>query len=383
MAEESADGQEKTEEPSARKLEKGREDGRVVSSKEMFVFTSVASGLVLILCAIWFGPFAIQQWAKLFYAPPPISLDELIEQKLNLALKLGVLSISIIGVPLMAVTLATQFGVGGIVFSPKAMGFKGSKINPLAGLKRMFSMKSLVELGKSILKLVLLIGIATAALFAMAADFIKISDGTLAQGLEILRINLPALVGFLLLGLLIIAILDYSWQRYSFMQSMRMTKQEVKDEMKQTEGSPEVKSKIRQMQMQTMRQASQQAAALDDVADATAIITNPTHFAVAIKYDTSMTGAPIVLAMGKGAMALRVIERAEQENVTMFQSPLLARALYFTSRIGEEISEQLYTAVAVVLAYLYRLEKGETLNIPEVELPDGMKFDDNGKPMEV
>ena len=197
-------------------------------------------------------------------------------------------------------------------------------------------------------------------------------------------IDLPteiAVLGMLLIILAIIAMIDYFWQRHTHIQSLRMTKQEVKDEYKQTEGSPEVKAKIRRMQMETAANAGRQQAALDDVPDATAVITNPTHFAVALKYEVGSSEAPKILAMGRGNMAHQIIERANGADVTVFRSPLLARALYYTGEIGAEIAEQLYQAVAVVLAYLYRVDKGEVLAEPEVEIPESLRFTENGQPL--
>ena len=194
-------------------------------------------------------------------------------------------------------------------------------------------------------------------------------------------LNFPFLLGMLLIILAIIAMIDYFWQRHTHIQSLRMTKQEVKDEFKQTEGSPEVKAKIRRMQMETAANAGRQQAALDDVPDATAVITNPTHFAVALKYEVGSSEAPKILAMGRGNMAHQIIERANGADVTVFRSPLLARALYYTGEIGAEIAEQLYQAVAVVLAYLYRVDRGEVLAEPEVEIPESLRFTENGQPL--
>ena len=157
-----------------------------------------------------------------------------------------------------------------------------------------------------------------------------------------------------------------------------MSRQDQKDEFKQTEGSPEVKAKIRRMQMDTAANATKQREALNDVKEATAVITNPTHFAVALKYVVGEKGAPQVLAMGKGKIAEEIIKIAKSENVNIFQSPFLARALFYTSEIGKEISEKLYTSVAIALAYIYRVDQGEILDTPEIEIPDDLKFDEYG-----
>ena len=185
----------------------------------------------------------------------------------------------------------------------------------------------------------------------------------------------------LLIILAIIALLDVLWQRYQYIKQLRMSKQDIKDEQKQTEGSPEVKAKIRRMQMQTAAEAAAQRAALDDVPNATAIITNPTHFAVALKYEVGTRGAPVIVAMGRGKMAEDIISIGQEETVPIFQSPLLARALFFTGQIGQEIHEDLFSAVAAVLAFIFRVANGETLDDPEVDVPKDLQFNETGAPL--
>jgi flagellar biosynthetic protein FlhB len=279
---------------------------------------------------------------------------------------------------MIIVILLTQAGVGGLNFAPKAMVFKPSKINPLAGMKRMFSAKSLVNLFKSILKVVLLFGISAFIIYRELGSILHLSNSSLHQALGKMSEVFPLLIGTLLIALLIIAAIDYFWQKHTHTESMKMTLKEVKDEHKQSEGSPEVKSKIRRMQMQMSREYSQQRDALDNVSDATTVITNPTHFAIALKYSSGQTGAPIVLAMGRGTLAQQIIERAAEANVRTLRIPTLARALYYTSEIGGEITEGLYNAVAVILAYVFRIDGGENLEMPEFTLPPELQFDEFG-----
>jgi flagellar biosynthesis protein FlhB len=379
MAEQSQDGQEKTEEPTQRKIQKAREDGQVLSSKEMFVFTTLFAGLVMMVILPMFIQPAITRWSRMFHFERPNDLNKLIVEKFFEMLELIILSGIIIGVPIMIVIIATQAAVGGLNFAPKAMNFKGSRISPLAGLKRMFSVKGLVELVKSLLKVFLLFGVSGVVLYAHLPSLIQLTElnlnSALASGLDMF----PSLLGALLVILAVIAVIDYFWQRHVHIKQLRMSKQEIKDEYKQTEGSPEVKAKIRRMQMETAQNAGRQQAALEDVPQATAIITNPTHFAIALKYEVGSSEAPRILAMGRGHMAQKIIETGKDSQVTVFRSPLLARALFFTGEIGAEISEQLYQAVAVVLAYLYRLDKGEIMEEPDVDLPDDMQFNETGQ----
>ena len=382
MAEESQDGQEKTEEPSQRKLEKAREDGKVVTSKEMFVFTSLAAGLITALSIVAFGRQPLTNWGGLFTLDAKTHIDSLILAHMDYAQWFLIQGTIIFGLPIMIVTILTQFGVGGLIFAPKAVAFKGSRINPLSGLKRMFSVKALVELGKSILKVVFLFGIGFVVIVYFMPGIVWFPNGTMANALNMMTSLIPSLIGGLLIGLFIIAILDFAWQRYDFMKQMRMSRQDQKEEFKQTEGSPEVKAKIRRMQMEASANASKQREALSQVGEATAVITNPTHFAVALKYEVGSAGAPTVLAMGRGVMAEQIIERANSADVTVFQSPLLARALFFTSEIGGEISEALYNAVAVVLAYIYRVDQGDVAERPSVDVPSDLRFSENGQLLE-
>ena len=375
----SDDAQEKTEEPTQRRIDKAKEDGQILTSKEVFVFTNISMGLLVMLVTISYGGSGLSSWSTLFRLDSVDKLDDLIASKLMDSLWLLFQSSMLVGVPIVIVNLLTQAAVGGLNFAPKAMKFKGNRINPISGLKRMFSMKALVELGKSILKVVLLFGIATAIMFQIMPGVLNFPSLTLPKMLEVMRYVIPLIIGALLVVLAIIAAIDYFWQRYTHIKQLRMSRQDLKDEFKQTEGSPEVKAKIRRMQAETASRGAQQREALDDVANATAVITNPTHFAVALRYEVGDQAAPVILAMGRGIIAQQIIERAETAQVSVFRSPILARALYFTGDIGAEISQSLYNAVAVVLAYLYRLEKGEALQLPDVDVPEDMQFNEFGK----
>ena len=378
MAEESQDGQEKTEEPSQRKIDKSREDGQILQSKEMFVFSSIAMGLLVFLFIPEFAIPGMNEWGKLFQIESKEQLSSLAFTRLYQVFEIIIIIALFVGVPLMVITLLTQIAVGGINFAPKAAAFKGNKINPLKGLKRMFSMKGLVELGKSVLKVVLLIGLAAIVIYIMLPQLLQISHGSLQSALEVMYYAFPFLIGTLLTALAIIAAIDYFWQRHVHIQQLKMTKQELKDDHKQTDGSPEVKAKIRRMQMEKSRESSKQREALENVSNATAVITNPTHFAVALKYNPGEIGAPTILAMGQGVIAQQIIERANDNKITVFRSPLLARALYFTGEIGQEISDKLYNAVAVALAYIYRIEQGEPVEEPDINIPDELSFDEFG-----
>jgi flagellar biosynthetic protein FlhB len=379
MAEENQDGQEKTEEPTQRRLDKAAEEGRVLTSKEMMVFSTLSFALLMYLGLEPFVSGPIDAWGSLFIIDSGMNLDTLGLAKVRRAFGMLVMATIIVGVPLAIVVIMTQAAVGGVNFSSQAMHFKPNRIDPLAGLKRMFSVKGLVELGKAVLKVSLLFSIGGLIIYAQLPKLVYLSAGSLAQGIGRASATFPILVGGLLVALFIIAVIDFAWQKHTHMQSLRMTIKEVKDDSKQSEGSPEVKAKIRRMQYQQSQDSARQREALDNVPNATAIITNPTHFAVALQYTNGQAGAPTVLAMGKGVLAQQIIERGADANVRTLRIPMLARALYFTSEIGGEISEALYNAIAIVLAYVFRVNNGETLEMPELTLPPEVRFDEFGK----
>ena len=379
MAEESQDGQEKTEDPTQKKIQKGQEEGQILNSKELFVFTTLFAAYVLMYIIPMLMRPAIAKWTRMFHFERPKDLNTLMGEKFYEVVEILFFSGLLIGIPMMIVIVATQAAVGGLNFAPKAMNFKPNRMDPLKGIKRIFSVKGLVELLKSILKVVLLFGVAITIIYSQIPSLIQLSHKDLNNALVSGLNNFPILLGAMLVVLAAIGAIDFFWQRHLHIKQLRMSKQEVKDEYKQTEGSPEVKAKIRRMQMETAQNAGRQQAALEDVPQATAIITNPTHFAVALKYEVGSSEAPKILAMGRGHMAQKIIETGKDSRVTVFRSPLLARALFFTGEIGAEISEQLYQAVAVVLAYLYRLDKGEIMEEPDVDLPDDMQFNETGQ----
>ena len=382
MAEEGDSSQEKTEDPSQRKIEKAAEDGKVLTSKDMFVFTGLFGGLLMMFAVPGIIETALGSWGALLSLERGADLDALIGQRITEGIKMILIVGAVVGLPLMVLVILTQAAVAGSLnFAPKAMSFKGNRINPLKGLARMVSMKALVELGKASLKVVLLFGVAIGILYVQAPKILQLPFRSLGEAVATAGSMFPSVLGGLLIMLAIIALLDFIWQRHTHVKSLKMSKQDQKDEYKQTEGSPEVKEKISRMQLESSANASRQQTALNDVPSATAIITNPTHFAVALKYDVGSSQAPKILAMGRGKIAEMIIERGNDADVTIFRSPLLARALFFSGEIGGEIPEMLYQAVAIVLAYIYRVDRGEDLERPDIELPEDMRFDEFGKPL--
>ena len=379
MAEENQNtSQEKTEQPTQRRIEKAKEEGKTVTSKEMYVFSSVVMLLLLIYFFSYNFNYILANWREMFYflSLPQDQNSPLLAIKKSFY-KVFIVSF-IVGVPVLILTIFTQLFVGGITFSSKALEWKTNKLNPISGLKRIFSIKGLVELLKSILKVALLFGFSFYVLYTKTDDIIQLSSEHFEHSLVTAANFFPILILVLLVVLLLIAILDWTWQKYSFIKSLRMSRQDLKDENKETEGSPEVKAKIKRLQLETVRKAIKQSESVEDVMNANAVIVNPVHFAVALKYEVGAPGAPKVLSMGRGQIAKKIIEKAKENNITVFRHKLLARALFFTSEIGSEISEKLYTAVAIALAYIYKINNGENIEEPEIEIPDELEFNEDG-----
>ena len=380
MAEGGDDGQEKTEDPSQKRLDKAKEDGEVLSSKELQVFMTMSMGVALIYALYLFLPPRIGHWIAFFEFGSLDQLNSYIMTRMGDAMAIFIVISAIVGLPIMLTVLATQGALsGGINFAVKSMQFKGNRLNPLSGFKRMFSVNGLVELAKAVAKVLLLTAAFATVIWLILPVLLNLLSTNLTSALAESFSALMLSLGASLVVLAIIAGIDLAYTIHKHTKKLKMSPQELKDEHKQSEGSPEVKSRIRRLQMEASRRASEQGAAVEQAGDATAIITNPTHFAVALKYVPGEMKAPVILAMGRGKIAERIIAKGEESEVTIFRSPLLARALYFTSEIGQEINDGVYTAVAAVLAYVFRLDRGETPPEPMFEIPSELQFDEFGK----
>lgn len=380
MASEDDDSQEKNEEPTQRRLEKAREDGQVLSSKEMFVFSTMLAGTIILLALAVIVSQWIGHWGGFFRLEQGDALTDLLSARLSVAYVDFLILSLIVAVPMLVVVIGTQALVGnGVHFAATALEFKGNRINPMTGFKRMFSLHSLVELAKSILKVGVIGAASYFVILAYLPTTLTLASMSFDRALETTFFALMVLMGVSTAILAGIGALDYAWSSYEHLKKLRMSRQDLKEESKQSDGSPEVKARIRRLQYEASRRAAQQARALDDVANATAIITNPTHFAVALRYVPGEQNAPMIIAMGRGRVAEEIIKRGTAARITVFQSPLLARALYFTGEIGQEISDLLFTPVAAVLAYIYRVDRGEDPEVPVVEIPQELQYDQNGR----
>ncbi|TXI79475.1 MAG: flagellar type III secretion system protein FlhB [Dechloromonas sp.] len=367
MAEES--DLEKTEEPTGRRIEQAREKGQVPHSRELGTF------LVLIVAgaAFWMmGSWFFQR--SLVIARKGFTIESRYMREPDLMLvRLGELSSDalyafspLLGLLLLAAVLPPFF-LNAWVFAPKALVPDLNRLNPLSGLGRMFSWNSLMELGKAVLKAALIGGVAALLIWKERDEIF----GLLAEPLEAGLAHAGHLITFSFLmmvaALVIVVAADVPFQLWQYFDKLKMTKEEVKQEMKEMMGDPHVKGRIRSLQMQAARKRMMAA-----VPEANVVVTNPTHYAVALSYKAGMT-APKVVAKGRGAIALKIRELAAEHRVPLMEAPPLARALYKHTDIDAEIPSALYNAVAEVLAYIYQLSQwrqaGGNYPVPPRDLP--------------
>ncbi|EPN8461273.1 flagellar biosynthesis protein FlhB [Vibrio cidicii] len=366
-----SDGQERTEDATPRRLQQAREKGQVARSKEL------ASASVLIVGAValmWFGEPLARALFKIMGRLFDLTREEIFDTAKLLDIAGGAIAALLVPLLLILITLFIAAvigaaGVGGISFSAEAAMPKLSKMNPLSGLKRMVGLQSWVELIKSILKVGLVTGVAIYLIQASQADLIQLSMDVYPQNIFH---SLDILLNFILLiscSLLIVVAIDIPFQIWQHADQLKMTKQEVKDEYKDTEGKPEVKGRIRMLQ----REAAQRRM-MADVPTADVIVTNPEHFSVALRYKQGTDRAPVVVAKGSDHMAMKIREVAREHDIYIVPAPPLARALYYTTELEQEIPEGLFTAVAQILAYVFQLKQyrrrgGHRPKLQDYDLP--------------
>jgi flagellar biosynthetic protein FlhB len=377
MAEKS--GAEQTEEPTARKLRNARDDGQVARSVELPA-AAVTIGAILVMYFI--GSAWMTRVASIFAQGFTFDRKTLDNPDLLItafASQIGesfLLIIPILGVTAVMAVLSSG-ATGGYLFSLKSVLPNFGKLSPLQGFSRMFGTKAAVELGKAILKFTLVATVLWTLVSSQLDQLLALGQMGLEPALAHAGIMIGESALWLSLSLLVIALIDAPYQRFAFMKRMKMTKQEVKDEMKDMEGQPEVKAKIRQRQREMANSRM-----IQKVKDADVVITNPEHFAVALSYDPTGDGAPILLAKGSDFLAQRIREEAEKHGVEIFAAPPLARALYYTTKLDQSIPEALYLAVAQVIAYVFSLADVrpgvESMRKPNPKLPASMQFDANG-----
>jgi flagellar biosynthesis protein FlhB len=347
--------QDRTEQPTPKRRADARKKGEVPRSRELTMTGVILSGATALLFVA--APMA-DNISKVFRQSFSIERARLFDAgHLPEALGQAISSVTLSFIPFATILMIAVFGsaalIGGWSFSMKAAAFKGERFNPLKGFKKIFSANSVMELSKALAKFGVVITIAVVWLWWSRDDLLLLGrqpiNAAIRDAVELCGISL-LVVGS---GLILIAMVDVPFQLWNYQKKLRMTRTEIRDEFKETEGRPEVKSKIRVLQQQAATRRM-----MEDVPGADVVITNPTHFAIALRYDDARMGAPKVVAKGKDQVAARIREIAGENNVPLFSAPSLARALYRSTKLGQEIPAGLYTAVAQVLAYIFRLTDG-------------------------
>lgn len=375
---ESESGADKSEEPTGKRLEESRKKGQIARSKELNTVAVTLTGTIaLILFGAYMGNVLMDVMRGNFSLPRDVLMSEGSMALYLLASgKQALLAVQPFFIALLIASVAGPIALGGWLFSAEALQPKASRMNPLAGLKRMFSVQALVELLKALAKFLVILAVALVVLSVDQDDLLAIAN----ESVEPAILHSLQVVGWsafwLSCGLILIAAVDVPFQFWSHKQKLKMTKQEVRDEYKDTEGKPEVKGRIRQLQREMAERRMMQAVPQADV-----VITNPTHFAVALKYDPEKGSAPLLLAKGGDFLALKIREIAQEHRVMVLESPALARAVYYSTELDQEIPAGLYLAVAQVLAYVYQLRqykagKGKPPSpLPDFPIPADLRRD--------
>lgn len=373
MAEETAG--EKTFAPTPKRLADAAKKGDVLRSKELATLAATGTGAVLLM---GLGPWLAESMAataRAGFTFDRAALDGFAPGAVLADAALAVLPpVMVLGLVVALVTAASQLLLGDGRFVPGNAGFKGSRINPLSGLKRIFGWQGLIELGKGLAKLALLGAIAWSWAAAHLPGLLVLGRSGLEAQIGLATGAMTGLVGALLAGLVVIAAIDYPLQRLQRGKRLKMSLQELREENKESEGSPEMKSARRQRQRDLARGGVAKA-----MQDAQFVIVNPLHFAVALTYDPALAPAPVVLAKGRGDTALAMREIAGEQGLPLLEYPQLARAVYFTTRENQMVREELYVAIAALVAFVMALKRGQNPRRPVVEVPPELRFDGDGK----
>lgn len=366
---------EKTFAPSQKKLSDAAKKGDVFRSQDL------GTAVAMLIGAAWLhfaGPWVmrvLQESLRAGFIWSRADLDDFSPGRLMLGIGMVALPpVLVLGVAIIFGALGSQIGMGGGAFNGGNLALKGSRINPLSGLKRMFGPQGWIEMGKGILKVVLLGSIVYAWWHARMAQVFGLGRGNLSGQLAYGWDTLSSLFFYLAAGLVIIALVDYPIQWIRRYLRLRMSMQDMRDEHKEAEGSPEKKQAIRHRQRQIAMGGVANA-----MREAQFVITNPTHFSIAVSYDPSIAPAPIVVAKGRGEKALAMRELAAEFDLPVLEYPALARSLYYTTRERQVIREELYSAVAGVLAFVFSLKRGERPLRPVVDVPVELRFDADGR----
>lgn len=371
------DGQERTESATSKRLTEAREKGQIPRSRELatmaMLMTSAAAFMLV-------GDQIINGLLELLNKNLNIERDVIFDVQAmpNLFLQ-SIFDALFIITPffifMVIVAILSSLALSGWNFSPSALAFKWEKLDPIKGMKRVFAVRGLIELIKALVKF-LIIGSAAVAILYQKSDMF-LSLGTKSIDVAISDLGSLLVLSFLTISmtLILLAVIDVPFQVWDNAKQLKMTKQEVRDEMKQTEGNPEVKAKIRQVQREMAQRRM-----MEHVPNADVIITNPTHYAVALRYDPNNMLAPVLIAKGMDLIAGNIRDVANSHNIPILSSPALARALYYSTELDQEIPIGLFQAVAQVLAYIFHLKETgssatETKALENLPIPQELRRD--------
>ena len=367
----------KTEQPTAKKLSDSAREGDVLMSREL------ATALMMLAAAGWMvaaGGWFVQSAGDLVRRGLTLTAADVADFAPAEALMRNGAEILLPLASLFALTLGAAVAgpamLGSIGWRGKAVHFKGNRMNPMSGLKRMFGMQGLTELGKALAKVLLLGSIGYWLVLKSLPAIMTMASTDLIGAIGLAGKEIGHAMLTLAGGLVVIALIDVPVQWFTRNQRLMMSKQEVKEEMRQSDGAPELKQAQRQRAHEILSGSARKA-----VSDATVVLTNPTHFSVALRYRPGVDAAPVVVARGRGDVALSIRELARTANVPLLEYPALTRAIYFTARAGRVIPEELFVAVATVLAFVFQLERAaaEGTAQPAVDVPPSHRFDPDGR----
>ena len=372
--------EERTEEPTAKRLEKARSEGRVARSQELSVAAMlIGTSIFLYFMGGYFVKSLAEEFAAGFVFDRKLVFSDniVLENLISLGLKSFFIIIPIFVLTFIIATIAAG-AIGGFVLSFEALAPKLSKINPLEGVKRIFGLRALIELVKALAKFLLIGGVLVFVISTSLDSLIELGFKGLKPALSEAGGVIATGMLWVTIPLIIVASIDVPYQVFEYKKKLKMTKQEIKDELKETEGRPEVRAQIRRKQREMAM-----GRMIDAVAEADVIITNPSEFAVALSYNPGTEEAPQLIAKGVDLIAGQIRDKAKENGVPVFASPLLARALYFTTEVNDHIPESLYYAVAQVIAYVFNLQSVNVnqnqIDKPNPEVPKEYHFDPSGK----
>ncbi len=348
------DDSQKTEDPTPKRLREAKEQGNVASSKEVTNFMSLAAATLLAAMMSGYIAVNILETLRVFIAMPhaiPTDMHALGQVMIGVVIQIAKILILPLAF-LMLVGIVSSVIQTGFIMTGQTLIPNPDKISPMKGIKRLFGLQGIVETLKGLVKLVIVGAISYVVIKPIIVHGEEYIGITMVAMLEIIRRNFLIFMAFILFVFFFLAILDFMYQRYQWIKKLKMSKQEIKDEYRQTEGDPKVKAKLKSLRIQKARERMMQNVPRADV-----VITNPTHYAIALEYKMDTMNAPVCLAKGQDAVALRIRELANENKIPIVENPPLARALFATVELEEEIPEEHYQAVAKVISYVMGLKR--------------------------